>query len=52
MLGFGNMRQMHDARHEKAVTKTLQQEIDEEAEMEVLDIMNSLKDQFENIKDR
>ncbi|CDW73683.1 dna polymerase zeta subunit [Stylonychia lemnae] len=60
MLGFFNMRQMQEARHQKAVQKNFQQQVqglDEEEkiqqdEVEVLDIMESLKDQYDNIMNR
>eukprot|EP00347_Sterkiella_histriomuscorum_P014702 403359875 len=65
MLGFFNMRQMQDDRHTRALQKNLQHTLnsgiddptqaaaaDQEDELEVLDIMESLKDQYENIKQR
>lgn len=49
MLGFGNMRQLHEARHGKALSKNIEQNLnmndeEEDKEIEVLDIMESLKD--------
>lgn len=58
MLGFGSMRQLHQDRQDKAVIKNMQQQLgegaDEEAaaEIDVLDIMESLKDQFESLEDK
>ena len=63
MLGFGTMRQLHDSRHGKAVVKNLQQQVtgddeqdtllaeeNNEINVDVLDIMDSLKDQFEGLQ--
>jgi DnaJ-domain-containing protein 1 len=62
MLGFGTMRQLHEARHGKAVMKSMQQQLQSEeeggdstaegAEVEVLDIMDSLKEQFESLQEK
>lgn len=50
------MRQLHEQRQNKAVIKGMQQQIDEEPEqdqeLEVLDIMDSLKEQFQNLSEK
>jgi len=52
------MRQLHEQRQNKAVIKGMQQHLDqdsdeqEDQELEVLDIMDSLKDQFESLSEK
>lgn len=54
------MRQLHEQRQNKAVIKGMQQTIDgdgdaeaeQDNELEVLDIMDSLKEQFQNLSEK
>ncbi|TNV71375.1 hypothetical protein FGO68_gene262 [Halteria grandinella] len=62
MLGFGTMRQLHQERQGKAVMKSMQQQLGEgtdddvgaeaQGEIDVLDIMDSLKEQFESLEQK
>ncbi len=54
------MRQLHEQRQNKAVIKGMQQTIEEDGdsetekdhELEVLDIMDSLKEQFQSLSEK
>ena len=56
MLGMHNMRHYQEHRHQKAIEKELNQQLsddsgsEDEHDLETLDVMASLKDQFANIK--